>query len=159
MTILKCPQCGVKRVTIDVICSHCGCFFETSSTSDLFKVMLPCNSDDKLSAIKVVREITGWGLVDAKNIVESSTPMILENVDAETAQKAVRRFQEAGVDSIIVSATGRATTVKKSPACAICYSRKNIIVSRKRSIWDVLLGKGKTMNICQFCGYNFESKK
>lgn len=158
MTILKCPKCGAKRTEIDFLCPHCGCFFETNSTSSLFKVMLPCNVDGKLAAIKVVREITGWGLVEAKNVVESSNPMILENVDVETAQKVVRRFQEAGVDSIIVSANGYSTMVKKLPVCPICYSRNNITVSRKRSIWDIFLGKEKSLNICQFCGYEFESK-
>lgn len=48
----------------------------------------------KIGAIKVVREITGLGLSEAKALVESAPSTIKENVAKASAQEMVAKFKE-----------------------------------------------------------------
>lgn len=51
----------------------------------------------KIAAIKVVREITGLGLGEAKALVESIPGVIKENVPAEQAKAMADQLKEAGI--------------------------------------------------------------
>ena len=155
---VKCPKCENKASTRKLACPKCGEFLNADETSKSFKVILPCNVDKKLNAIKATRELTGWGLAQAKDVVESSNPIIMENVDLDTAKKATNWFQKADVDSMIVSSDGRTLMVKRLPRCPICSSHSLITGQRKRSIWELLLKKKGIINTCQSCGYKFDSQ-
>lgn len=50
----------------------------------------------KIMVIKVVRELTGWGLRAAKDAVDSSHTTILAAVDLDQAQRAAAELREAG---------------------------------------------------------------
>ena len=50
----------------------------------------------KIAVIKVVREITGLGLGEAKALVESAPKAIKENVPAEEAKEIEAKLKEAG---------------------------------------------------------------
>ena len=60
-----------------------------------FKVTLKDAGAKKIDCIKAVREFTGLGLVEAKNLVES-LGVIKENATKEEADKMVAKFKEIG---------------------------------------------------------------
>ena len=61
-----------------------------------FNVVLKDAGANKIAVIKVVREITGLGLVDAKNLVETAGATIKENVPAAQAKEMEAQLKEAG---------------------------------------------------------------
>lgn len=50
----------------------------------------------KVAVIKVVREITGLGLVDAKKMVDSVPAEIKKDIPAEEAEEIKKKLEEAG---------------------------------------------------------------
>ena len=61
-----------------------------------FNVVLKETGANKIAVIKVVRELTGLGLVDAKNLVETAGAVIKENVPTEQAKEMEAKLKEAG---------------------------------------------------------------
>lgn len=51
---------------------------------------------DKVKTIKVVRELTGQGLGEAKATVEGAPKAIKENVDKKTAEDVKKKLEESG---------------------------------------------------------------
>jgi len=61
-----------------------------------FDVILIAEGAKKIAVIKEVRALTGAGLKDAKEMVESVPKPILEGVSKEDAEKAKASLEEAG---------------------------------------------------------------
>ena len=61
-----------------------------------FDVILASFGAKKLDVIKVVRELTGLGLKDAKDLVESAPKTIKEGVSKDEAEKVKAALTEAG---------------------------------------------------------------
>ena len=61
-----------------------------------FDVMLEGFGDNKIAVIKVVREITGLGLKEAKEVVESAPKAIQEGVAKDKAEEIKTKLEEAG---------------------------------------------------------------
>ena len=61
-----------------------------------FDVVLKSAGANKINVIKVVRELTGLGLVEAKNMVESAPSTIKEAQPKELAEQMVAKLKEAG---------------------------------------------------------------
>ncbi|MBN1684471.1 MAG: 50S ribosomal protein L7/L12 [Gammaproteobacteria bacterium] len=61
-----------------------------------FNVVLTAFGDKKVGVIKVVREITGLGLKEAKDLVESAPANVKEKVSKEDAEKFKTQLEEAG---------------------------------------------------------------
>ena len=61
-----------------------------------FTVELSEIGANKIAVIKVVREITGLGLSEAKALVESAPKAIKENVPTEEAKQIEAKLKEAG---------------------------------------------------------------
>ncbi len=61
-----------------------------------FDVVLSAIGDKKLQVIKVVRAITGLGLKEAKDLVESAPKAIKEGVTKEEAQEIKSKLEEVG---------------------------------------------------------------
>ncbi|MBQ9080517.1 MAG: 50S ribosomal protein L7/L12 [Clostridia bacterium] len=61
-----------------------------------FDVILASFGSSKLGVIKVVREITGLGLKDAKDLVEGAPKAIKEGVSKEEAETIKAQLTEAG---------------------------------------------------------------
>lgn len=61
-----------------------------------FDVVLTAGGDKKIAVIKVVRELTGAGLKDAKDMVDGAPKAILEKASKEDAEKAKAAIEEAG---------------------------------------------------------------
>ena len=64
---------------------------------DEFDVVIEAVGDKKIQVIKVVREIvSGLGLKEAKDLVESAPKAILEKIDKDAAEAAKTKLEEAG---------------------------------------------------------------
>ena len=61
-----------------------------------FDVILVEAGASKLNVIKVVRELTGLGLKEAKELVESAPKAIKEAVSKETAEDIAKQLTDAG---------------------------------------------------------------
>ena len=61
-----------------------------------FTVVLANFGANKINVIKVVREITGLGLKDAKDLVEGAPKPLKENTSKEDAEAIKAKFEEAG---------------------------------------------------------------
>ncbi|MDP2982616.1 MAG: 50S ribosomal protein L7/L12 [Candidatus Latescibacter sp.] len=61
-----------------------------------FDVMLTVIGEKKIQVIKVVRELTGLGLKEAKDLVEGTPNKVLEAVEKAAAQSAKVKLEEQG---------------------------------------------------------------
>jgi len=61
-----------------------------------FNIELTDAGSNKIAVIKVVREITGLGLADAKAIVDSAPKAVKENAPKAEAEEAKKKIEEAG---------------------------------------------------------------
>jgi len=61
-----------------------------------FDVVLKEAGADKIKVIKVVREVTGLGLKEAKDLVDGAPKTIKENVSKADAEAMVAKFKEVG---------------------------------------------------------------
>ena len=62
-----------------------------------FNVMLDeVPADKKIAVLKVVRTLTGLGLKEAKELVESAPKMVQESLGKDAAEDAKKQIEEAG---------------------------------------------------------------
>ena len=61
-----------------------------------FDVVLEGFGDNKIAVIKVVREITGLGLKEAKDLVEGAPKAVKEGLPKADAEAAKKKLEEAG---------------------------------------------------------------
>jgi large subunit ribosomal protein L7/L12 len=61
-----------------------------------FNVILAEVGANKVSVIKAVREITGLGLKEAKDLVDGAPKPVKEGVDKAAAEDAKKKLEEAG---------------------------------------------------------------
>ena len=63
-----------------------------------FDVVLASFGANKLNVIKAVREITGLGLKDAKDLVEGAPKTVKEGVSKDEAESLKKSLEEAGAE-------------------------------------------------------------
>ena len=61
-----------------------------------FDVMLESAGDQKIKVIKVVRELTGLGLKEAKELVDNAPKAVKEGVTKEEAEEVKAKLEEVG---------------------------------------------------------------
>ena len=61
-----------------------------------FDVILSAVGDQKIKVIKAVREITGLGLKEAKDVVDSAPKAVKEKVSKEEAEQVKEKLAEVG---------------------------------------------------------------
>jgi large subunit ribosomal protein L7/L12 len=61
-----------------------------------FDVILTSSGDKKINVIKVVREITGLGLKEAKALVDEAPNPVKEKINKEEAEAIKAKIEEAG---------------------------------------------------------------
>lgn len=69
---------------------------EAAEEKSEFDVMLLSAGDKKIAVIKAVREITGLGLKEAKDLVEGAPKPVKEGVSKEEAEELKGKLEEAG---------------------------------------------------------------
>jgi large subunit ribosomal protein L7/L12 len=63
---------------------------------DEFTVVLKTAGDKKIQVIKVVRELTGLGLKEAKDLVDGAPKNVKEGVNKADAESIAKKLEEAG---------------------------------------------------------------
>ena len=67
-----------------------------AETKDEFDIELTEVGDKKINVIKVVRTITGLGLKEAKELVESAPKSVKEGAKKDEAEEIKKKLEEAG---------------------------------------------------------------
>jgi large subunit ribosomal protein L7/L12 len=67
-----------------------------AAEKDEFTVMLTGSGEKKIQVIKVVRELTGLGLKEAKDLVDGAPKPIKEGVNKAEAEDIKKKITEAG---------------------------------------------------------------
>ena len=71
---------------------------EAAEEKTEFTVVLKAAGANKIGAIKAVREITGLGLKDAKDLVEGAPKAVKESVSKAEADEMAAKLKEAGAE-------------------------------------------------------------
>ena len=69
---------------------------EAAAEKTSFNVVLTEAGDQKIKVIKVVRDATGLGLKEAKELVDGAPKTVKENVSKEEAEELKAKFTEVG---------------------------------------------------------------
>ena len=69
---------------------------EAAEEKDVFDVVLAAVGEKKINVIKEVRTITGLGLKEAKDLVESAPAPVKEGANKEEADELKKKLEEAG---------------------------------------------------------------
>jgi len=91
---------GVKAAPVGVAAAAGGAAAPAAAAEEQteFTVILNALADPakKISVIKVVRELTGLGLKESKDLVEGAPKNVKESVDKKTADEMKKKLEEAG---------------------------------------------------------------
>jgi large subunit ribosomal protein L7/L12 len=63
-----------------------------------FTVILKAAGASKINVIKAVRELTGLGLKEAKDLVDSAPKAVKENISKEDAEGIFKKLKDAGAE-------------------------------------------------------------
>ena len=90
---------GVSAAAAAVAAPAAGGAAEAVEEKTEFDVILKEAGASKLNVIKVVRELTGLGLKDAKDLVDNCPKTLKEAVSKEDAEQIVAKLKEAGAEA------------------------------------------------------------
>ena len=71
---------------------------EVAEEKTNFDIVLKSAGGSKLGVVKLVKELTGLGLKDAKDMVDGAPKAIKEGVAKDEAEAAKKRLEEAGAE-------------------------------------------------------------
>jgi len=71
---------------------------EAAEEQSEFDVVLTAAGQSKLAVVKLVKELTGLGLKDAKDIVDSAPKAVKEGVSKDEAEGIKKSLEEAGAE-------------------------------------------------------------
>ena len=92
---------GVSAAAAAVAAPSAGAGAAEVEEKTEFDVILKSAGASKLNVIKVVREATGLGLKDAKDLVDNCPKTLKEAISKEDAEKLVAELKEAGAEAEI----------------------------------------------------------
>ena len=67
-----------------------------------FDVVIKAAGPKKIEVIKVIRQLTSLGLVEAKNMAETADAKVLEAVGKDVANDAAAKLKEAGAEVVVI---------------------------------------------------------
>jgi len=85
---------GVSAAAPVMMAAGAGAAAAEEKTS--FNVELTETGGNKIGVIKVIREVTGLGLKEAKDLVDAAPKMVKEGVDKATAEEIKKKVEDAG---------------------------------------------------------------
>ncbi len=94
-TILK-DEYGIEPAAAAVVVSGGGDGAAAAEEQSEFTVMLKEAGASKLAVVKLVKELTGLGLKEAKDVVDSAPSAVKEGVSKEEAEGLKKALEEAG---------------------------------------------------------------
>ena len=89
---------GVSAAPVAVAAAPGAAAAPAAEEKTEFDVVLKAAGASKLNVIKVVRELTGLGLKDAKDLVEAAPKAIKEAIAKDEAEKIAEQLKAAGAE-------------------------------------------------------------
>lgn len=194
MALIKCPECGKEISDKAAACIHCGFplsqlekeeIVEDNNDGKFYKLILKNTpTDTKVKTIKLIMDIHGWGLKEAKDFVDNPPQIIITGLAHSDALKLAKEFTNlendisVEVDEKAVSKFDVFSEIQSNekerkdkyerqqeiednkPKCPTCHSTNIAKISgTKRWLSTGLFGLassnvGKTME-CKNCGYKW----
>ncbi len=99
-TVLK-DQYGIEPAAAAVVVAAGGGGGEAAAAKTSFDVMLLEAGAAKLGVVKVVKDLTGLGLKEAKDLVDGAPKPVKEGVGKEEAEAIKKALEEAGAKAEI----------------------------------------------------------
>lgn len=96
-TILK-DEYGIEPAAAAVAVAAPGAGGDAADEKTDFDVILKAPGSAKLAVVKLVKELTGLGLKEAKGIVDSAPAPIKEGVPKDEAEALKSQLEEAGAE-------------------------------------------------------------
>ena len=87
---------GVSAAAPVAVAAAAGAAAPVAEVKDEFTVILAAAGDKKINVIKAVREITGLGLKEAKDLVEAAPKAVKESVPKADAEKLKAKLEAEG---------------------------------------------------------------
>ena len=87
---------GVSAVAAAAPAAGAAAGADAAEEKSAFNVVLKDAGDQKIKVIKVVRDATGLGLKEAKDLVDGAPKTVKENVAKEEAEELKAKFEEVG---------------------------------------------------------------
>ena len=89
---------GIEPAAAAVVVSGGGGETAAVEEKTSFNVVLKAAGANKLAVVKIVKELTGLGLKEAKDLVDGAPKPVKEGVDKATAEELKAKLTEAGAD-------------------------------------------------------------
>ncbi len=99
-TVLK-DEYGIEPAAAAVVVSGGGGGGEAAAAKTSFDVILQEAGAAKLGVVKVVKDLTGLGLKEAKDLVDGAPKPVKEGVGKEEAEAIKKALEEAGAKAEI----------------------------------------------------------
>ena len=96
-TILK-EEYGIEPAAAAVVAGPAAGGGEAAEEQTEFDVIITSAGQSKLKVVKLVKELTGLGLKDAKAVVDSAPAPVKEGVDKAEAEGLKKSLEEAGAE-------------------------------------------------------------
>ncbi|MFT4576369.1 MAG: large subunit ribosomal protein L7/L12 [Polaribacter sp.] len=96
-TILK-DEYGIEPAAAAVVAGPAAGGSEAAEEQTEFDVILKAAGGSKLAVVKLVKELTGLGLKEAKGIVDSAPAPIKEGISKDEAEGLKASLEEAGAE-------------------------------------------------------------
>ena len=94
-TILK-DEYGIEPAAAAVVVAACGGDGAAEEAQTEFTVVLKEAGASKLAVVKLVKELTGLGLKEAKDVVDGAPSTVKEGVSKEEAEGLKKSLEDAG---------------------------------------------------------------
>jgi large subunit ribosomal protein L7/L12 len=89
---------GIEPAAAAVVVSAGGGEAAVAEEKTSFNVILKAAGANKLAIVKIVKELTGLGLKEAKDLVDGAPKPVKEGVDKATAEELKAKLTEAGAE-------------------------------------------------------------
>jgi large subunit ribosomal protein L7/L12 len=89
---------GIEPAAAAVVVSDGGGGAAAVEEKTSFNVILKSGGANKLAVVKIVKELTGLGLKEAKDLVDGAPKPVKEGVDKATAEDLKAKLTEAGAE-------------------------------------------------------------
>lgn len=191
MALLKCSECETMVSEYADKCPNCGCPISiikmnqevNEKTTQFRKIILTNIGVSKVKVIKVIREITGLGLKEAKELVENTPSEIIGGITEQDATNFEKMFLSEGAkieikldlestekydvfkflrekDTKSIPKNAKASKQPSNiPKCPKCGSTAITAGQRGYTLLTGFLGSNKTVNRCSNCGHTWKPGK
>jgi large subunit ribosomal protein L7/L12 len=89
---------GIEPAAAAVVVSSGGGEAAAVEEKTSFNVILKASGANKLGVVKIVKELTGLGLKESKDLVDGAPKPVKEGVDKATAEDIKNKLTEAGAE-------------------------------------------------------------